>query len=464
NSINWKPHNGKSPIVSYPARGQATRDLRFAVKITDTLDFGDAVAGTTIQKDVVVTNTGTTALTTGHIDTSTINTPFSLVSNQCENIPLAAGANCRITVQFSPPTADYFVSSFTVEIASYGYTFPVTLRTPASEASVNPLSISFGAQPVFDPEKSLPPKQQVIRLTNKGDRDLHLTSITFSGANADEFEIFDNCTTSNNVNGANLVPVGSFCIMVVNFKPNDLLEKLADIRIISDDPAHPDLTINIAGGATDDDDGIPRSEEDAVSNNGDGNNDGLPDGLQNNVVSFKNISNEYSTLIADTAVSFTKIKKLSATDFATLPDNVNFSNGIVSYELIGINSGSTALVGLVLPETQQQKDIYIYGPSATNTQAHWIKLGTTGIPSAILLGTNNLGTNANNKISRNLSQIILIDGGDGDNDGIANGVIVITSAADISPASTDGGGSLSIYLLSFMTVFYLIRRRRVNQY
>ena len=35
NSISWIPNNGKSPIVSYPARGQATRDLRYTVKLVD---------------------------------------------------------------------------------------------------------------------------------------------------------------------------------------------------------------------------------------------------------------------------------------------------------------------------------------------------------------------------------------------------------------------------------------------
>jgi len=169
-------------------------------KITDTVNFGDAVVGKTVQKDVVITNTGTTALTTGHIDTTTITAPFSLVSNNCEKVTLSAGANCTITVKFSPATAGYFVNTINVTIATYNYSFPVTLRTPSAKISVNPNTISFGAQPVFDPSKGLP-KQRVVRVDNKGDRDLHLSAINFTGVNTNEFEFIDNCTTAGNPNG-----------------------------------------------------------------------------------------------------------------------------------------------------------------------------------------------------------------------------------------------------------------------
>ena len=435
------------------------RNFKHLFNISDTVDFSDAIAGATVQKEVVITNTGTTQLTTGAVDISTLSAPFSIVSNNCENINLAAGANCVITVMFSPLTSDYFVSSINVSIATYGYSFPVTLRTPASKIFVNPDDINFGAVPVYDPADGLP-EQRVIRLTNKGDRDLHLSSITFSGLNADEFEFIDNCTTANNVNGANLVPVGEFCILVVNFKPNDLLEKHASIQIQSDDPSNKTLSINIVGGATDDDDGIPRAEEDSAPNNGDANNDGLPDGLQDNVASFINNSGAYSTLVTEPYIKLSQVTKLTAADFTELPAAVNFSNGPFSFQIAGITPGSGVKVGLILPPNQLQKRFYVYGPSSQITEPHWSALDNATVPAAVLYGTVSLSRPAGDSITVNISQLIVVDGGDGDSDSTANGVINFTGAVDISPPTDSSSGSLSIYWLLMAVFSTLLRENR----
>ena len=427
-------------------------NFRHLFKITDTVDFGDAVAGSTVQKDVVITNTGTTSLTTGHMDTSTISPPFSLLANNCENITLAAGANCKVSIKFSPATADYFVSTMNVTIATYNYTFAVTLRTPTPQISVKPATISFGAQPVFDPTQGLP-KQQVVRLTNKGDRDLHLSAINFTGINANEFEFIDNCTTANNVNGANLVPAGGFCILVVNFKPIDLNEKHAAIQILSDDPTNKTLTINIVGGATDDNDGVPRAEEDAAPNHGDANNDGLPDGLQNNVISFVNASGGYSTLVTDTGIDISAFTRPDPASFTDIPANTNFSNGLFSFQIAGLNPGSAVKVGLLHPASQSVNKLYVHGPSSQNTQAHWIALDNTTIPSAVVFGHVSLTNPSGNKITANISQLIIVDGGDGDADGVANGTINFTGAADMKqPSSSGGSGAFSMWFLWLVVV------------
>lgn len=431
-------------------------------KITDTVDFGDAVVGSPVQKNVVITNTGITPLMTGAIDSSSITAPFSILANSCDNVSLAAGANCNISVNFAPSSTDYFISSINVAISTYGYNFPITLKTPAAKLFVNPDVINFGAQPVVDPTQGTP-KQKVIRLTNKGDRDLHLASITFDGVNAGEFEFFDNCTTTNNDNGANLVPAGQFCILVVNFKPNDLHEKFAVIEIQSDDPINNTLTINITGGATDDNDGIPRFEEDAAPNNGDANNDGLPDGLQDNVVSFINLSGGYSTLVTDTKYKFSQVTKLTASDFTELPATANFSTGIFSFQLTGVAPGGGVKVGLMLPTSQSQKSFYAYGPSAENPLPHWTVLDNTSTPAVVLFGNVSLNNSSSKIINANIAQLYIVDGGDGDGDSIVNGVISFTGATDIGQSSDSNSGSVSLYwLLIMLSLSTFLRTEKIQ--
>ncbi len=125
--------------------------------------------------------------------------------------------------------------------------------------------------------------------------------------------------------------------------------------------------------------------------------------------------------------------------------------------------GSAVKVGLILPTDQSPKALYVYGPSAKNAQPHWAKMDTTTVPAAILFGNVSLMNPAGNTITANISQLMIVDGGDGDGDGAANGVIKFTGAADINPPSSgSSSGSISIYWLLLMGLITLLRKQSSN--
>ncbi len=427
--------------------------FKHLLNITDTIDFGDAIAGTSIQRDVVITNTGDEPLTTGAIDSSMIIVPFSIITNNCENVTLTAGTNCTITVEFAPTSNDYFTSSLNVEISTYGYTFPITLTTPTAKIVPSLDSINFGAQPVFDENSGMRPKQQSVYIYNYGNRDLHLTSIVFSGINSNEFEFIDNCTTSNNDNVPGEVLPRGFCILVVNFKPTDLNVKQASIEIISDDPVNSLIIIDITGGTTDDSDGVARSIEDAGPNNGDGDNDELSDGLQDHVTSFPSANNVYTTLITDDSMSFSEVKAVQLSSLPPLPTNIKLDNEAFSFELSGFIPGSIVEFGIILPARNSPDNIYAFGPTADNNLPHWYLLEKNAIPGVLILGDASLGDKA---IKRNVTKVSILDGGAGDSDLQANGVISFVGGPEVSNSSSSGSGSILwlLILLSFSTLIY----------
>jgi len=431
--------------------------------ITDIIDFGDAVIGTTIKKNIIIQNYNMAALEIGAIDTSSLTAPFSVISNPCQNITLQLAEQCIVQVEFSPASADFFVDSFDVEILTYGYTFPVTLKTPAPEIVATPAVVDFGLQPVYDPAQGFP-EQIVVRINNRGDRTLNIFNITFSTQTPDEFEFIDNCT-ANSQHPAGTVPPGELCIVIVNFKPSDLFEKFSTISIVSDDPVNTQLDIPVTGGAVADSDGVDDAIESAAPNSGDGNNDELPDRLQDNVASFPNSDATYTTLVTNTGNKFVNVSTIDLSSLSTLPEGVPLEKGAFSFELSNISVGSIAEIGLILPNGNSPSDIYSFGPTADNINPHWYSLVKNEIPGTIYFGNIVLSApTSGNTINRNISTIYIEDGGAGDSDMIANGVILFTGGPAITNDTSDGSGSLFWIILFIPITIRVFRpKSRLNQ-
>lgn len=165
------------------------------------------------------------------------------------------------------------------------------------------------------------------------------------------------------------------------------------------------------GSATDvDSDGILDSEEDAGPNNGDANADGIPDKLQPTVTSFVNSANTYITLATD---GCSENGTVSSIDLKTLDRKDNgyaYPYGLTDFKL-NCSRGDTVEVTMLVHTDAEPAS---YSPRKFNA--------TTGTFNEVLgssLTKVNIGQSSALKLSYSIT-----DGGEHDDDGKANGVIV----------------------------------------
>ncbi len=175
-----------------------------------------------------------------------------------------------------------------------------------------------------------------------------------------------------------------------------------------------------------DGDGIPDSQETGGPNGGDANNDGIPDSQQANVVSVLNSANQYLTLVAPAAVSFSGVQALRNPSPGDAPADVTFPLGFVDFQLTGLVGGA-ATVDLLLPAGVTVNTYWKYGATPDNTAPHWYEFlydGTTGA-----------------EINGSVVTLHFLDGARGDNDLTVNGSIVDPSGPGFvvnhAPAGTD---------------------------
>jgi hypothetical protein len=154
-----------------------------------------------------------------------------------------------------------------------------------------------------------------------------------------------------------------------------------------------------------DNDGIDDFVELGAPNGGDGNNDGIPDGQQSDVASLPNEeSGSFITLDGD-GKDLTEVKSSPAP--ATLPDGVaSLPLGVIDFKVKGVNIGGIAVITLTVADTSVIVTDY-YKQDSNGDWSAFTWNGTTGA-----------------KIIGNTIVLYLQDGGRGDADGQANGVIV----------------------------------------
>lgn len=180
---------------------------------------------------------------------------------------------------------------------------------------------------------------------------------------------------------------------------------------------------SIDNDVDDDADGPSTETENAHPNNGDGNGDGTPDSLQSHVASLPNPdSGLYATLAAsDPSLVLRNVHFTANPSPADTPADIDFNQGFLDFEVANVPNGGSAIVTLLLENSQGVSTFYRYGPTPANTSPHWYRFlysGTTGaeiLPDRIVFH--------------------LMDGQRGDDDLTANGTIVDPGApaANISP-------------------------------
>ncbi|MEM7127834.1 MAG: LamG-like jellyroll fold domain-containing protein [Chloroflexota bacterium] len=174
-------------------------------------------------------------------------------------------------------------------------------------------------------------------------------------------------------------------------------------------------------------DNVADAIEDGAPNNGDGNNDGTPDSRQAHVTSLpaaSGISGEYVTLAAPDGTELVNVS-VSANAPAAAPNGVTFPIGHLDFGVQSVPVGGAIAVTIYPADMAAINSYYKYGPTVDNTAPHWYEFLYDGTTGAELLA----------------DRIVLhfVDGGRGDADLTANGVIVDPSAPALrlSPTALD---------------------------
>ena len=195
------------------------------------LTFTGTTAGvTTAAQTVVLTNTGNATLnfTIPPNITGVNSSEFAIFSNTCP-ASLAAGANCAISITFTPSAAGTQLAALSIADNAPGSPQTVSLIGLAPAVTVAPTSLTFADRPVGTTSAA-----QTVTLTNSGSAELLISSIGTTG----DFTKSDAC-------GASLA-AGANCVISVTFKPTAVGNRYGTL-VITDNAANSPQTVLLAG-------------------------------------------------------------------------------------------------------------------------------------------------------------------------------------------------------------------------
>ncbi|MFN8595649.1 MAG: choice-of-anchor D domain-containing protein [Anaerolineae bacterium] len=190
------------------------------------LSFGNQLlsAGQTAAQTINITNTGNITLTiSGVIVTGTDSLQFIKTSDSGQTT-LGPGANRTVQIAFDPSTlgAKTASLSITTDNGSGSVTLSGT-GTGVSQLSVSPTSLSFGSRLV----PGGPTAEQAVNISNSGDANLSVTSVTLTGADSSQFIVKSDTAQST-------VAPGATRLVKITFDPSTVGAKTAALHIITD--------------------------------------------------------------------------------------------------------------------------------------------------------------------------------------------------------------------------------------
>ena len=162
----------------------------------------------------------------------------------------------------------------------------------------------------------------------------------------------------------------------------------------------------------------------------DGNDDSIPDFLQDNAVSFHTRDKQnYMTIACPITASMSNVAAVDIPSPADAPSGIKFTYGFIDFRVNGLDPGGGTTVTVYLPDGANFETYYKYGPTPDNPTIHWYEFLYDGETGA--------------KIEGNAVILYFVDGkrGDDDLDG-ANGIVVDQGglAFDSTSANSSGGG------------------------
>jgi hypothetical protein len=180
-----------------------------------------------------------------------------------------------------------------------------------------------------------------------------------------------------------------------------------------------------------DNDGVPDQEEQGPERDDpafDGNDDNIPDFLENNAVSFftKDKQN-YLTIACTPTAALSNVAALDTPSAAGVPSGVTFLYGFFYFIVHDLDPGGGITVTLYLPEGASPETYYKYGPTPDDPANHWYEFLYDGETGA--------------KIDVNVVTLYFVDGKRGDDDlDSTNGTIIDQGGLGFSSTSAGSGG------------------------
>ncbi len=200
------------------------------------LTFGDQAVGTTsVSQDVTITNNGNiTSLTVSSVALSGTDAGDFKETNTCTSV--AAGANCAITVSFTPTALGTRTATITItDTAGNPQVISLTGTATAAAASLSATTLTFSSQAVGTSSAA-----QTVTITNSGDvTSLTVSKVALSGTDAGDFKETNTCTS---------VAAGAKCTITVTFAPTATGSRTATITI-TDNAAGSSQTVSLTGTA-----------------------------------------------------------------------------------------------------------------------------------------------------------------------------------------------------------------------
>jgi len=200
-------------------------------------DFGNQVVGQTSAVQVfTVQNTGNADL---NMQSASASGDFAISSDTCSGTSVSAGGMCTISVTFTPTQTGSLTGTLTISDNAADSPQQISLSGTGTQPllSLSTNSLTFGDQAVGTTSAAQP-----VTITNTGTSDLHVASVSASGANAGDF--------SASPSGCGDVALTATCTISVTFTPSASGARSATLNIVSDSPSSPDQ-VTLSGTGVD---------------------------------------------------------------------------------------------------------------------------------------------------------------------------------------------------------------------
>src|SRR5882724_328397 len=221
-SFNWSSHIGSFVFPSCGGGGGPAVTLSTAL-----LNFKKVGIGqTSSPQTVTLTNTGTATL---NISSITASGDFHISNNTC-GATVAAGANCAVSVTFTPTKKGARSGTLSFNDDAPGSPQTVALSGTGQSVVVSPTSLNFGTVAVGNTSS-----EQIVTVTNLNSITVTITSIAFAGTAAGDYLI------SSNTCGATIAG-GASCSVGVEFKPITTGKRAAKLNVKNNGGGSPATT------------------------------------------------------------------------------------------------------------------------------------------------------------------------------------------------------------------------------
>lgn len=195
------------------------------------------VGSTSAAQTVMLTNTGTAALSLASISITGANPGDFAQTNNCPPL-VNPNASCLTSVTFTPTATGNRAAALTFTDNAQGnpQLIPLTGTATAPTVTMMPSNVNFSGQLMGSTSNPAP-----VQVQNGGNGPLNVSKISFSGTNAADFGETDNCSAPVNV--------GSSCTINVVFKPSLVGSEAADLQVTDNAPGSPQ-SIPLSGTGT----------------------------------------------------------------------------------------------------------------------------------------------------------------------------------------------------------------------